>query len=194
MLPPGHIAAGYLTADLLIKIGKPNLPANELRALPWIGAAFGFAPDLDMFVAFAQAHGFTIPGTQINHRRFPTHRPFLWFCAGIIIYAAAAVFGRSQTQNANAATLAEFWKYIGLIVWIAPWSHFALDSIKGGVKWLWPFRKNFYALKEPGVKEEISGKRFFGYWKNFLHHYAEKAMPVLILEIILLAVWIIVLI
>ncbi len=182
MLPPGHIAAGYLTADLLVKIGRPALPARELAALPWIGAVFGFAPDLDMFLAFAQARGFTIPGTKINHRKFPTHAPLLWLFAGAAVFAGAA------------AAHSLLWKYIGLIVWLAPWSHFALDSIKGGVKWLWPFRENFYALKEAGVKEEIPGRGFFEYWKNFLRHYAAKGLPVLILEIAILTVWILVLI
>jgi hypothetical protein len=50
MLPPGHIAAGYLTALAAIKIFKPDFDQQQINQLLVLGMFWGFAPDLDVFL------------------------------------------------------------------------------------------------------------------------------------------------
>jgi hypothetical protein len=174
MLPPGHTAAGFLVAKTLLAITHPALSTTQLNTLLVAGAFFGFAPDLDMFYAFLKARGFTIPGKKINHRAFITHRPFVWLVAGLLI-----------SLLANSP----FWTYFGLLVWLGSWSHFILDSHFVGVMWLWPFSHNFYAVKNPGQREENNTKGFFNYWFTFLTKvYPKVSPPTFYTEILLLLI------
>ena len=174
MLPPGHIAAGFLVAEGLLAVINPALTSNEFNALLFTGAFFGFVPDLDMFYAFFKARGFTIPGTKINHRAYLTHRPLFWLGVASIVF----IFAPS-----------EFWKLFAVLVWLGTWSHFVLDSLKVGVMWLWPFTNKFYALKSAGEKEDNKSKGFFKYWFTHLtYFYPKKFTSTFVLEIIILFV------
>jgi membrane-bound metal-dependent hydrolase YbcI (DUF457 family) len=162
MLPPGHIAAGFLTAKALLHFAHPGLSAAQQTHLLWWGAFFGFAPDLDNFVAFAKVRAWWYkPGTDSNiHRRFYSHLPVLWLFAGLLIY----VFAWSP-----------YYKMFGLVVWLGSWSHFLLDSIDiYGIMWLWPFNKEIWALKDRGVDVKINSKGFFEFWFNFLKFYVTR--------------------
>ncbi len=159
MLPPGHIAAGFLTAKALLYFTHTGLTQPQQTQLLWWGAFFGFAPDLDNFVAFAKVRAWWYkPGTDSTiHRRFYSHLPVLWLVAGLLVY----FFAQSP-----------YYKMFGLIVWLGSWSHFLLDSIDlYGIMWLWPFNKEIWAFKNRGVEEKIAGKSFFEYWFNFLKVY-----------------------
>jgi hypothetical protein len=173
MLPTGHIAAGFLTAKLTIALIDPQLNISETNTLLLAGAFFGFVPDLDMFYAFFKARGFTIPGTKINHRAYLTHRPLVWLAASIILYILSP---------------SEFIKILAIIMWLGSWSHFVLDSLQVGIMWLWPFSNKFYALKDPGIKEDNRTKGFFNYWFTYLtHFYPKKFTSTFILELVILS-------
>ncbi len=158
MLPPGHIAAGFLTAEALLKITHPNLTPNQLNQLLFWGAFWGFAPDLDYFYSFALEKAFTIKDTEKNnHRRFITHAPVVWLTAGLLIFFLAT---------------SPFWKTFGLLVWLGSWSHFLLDSIEYGVIWLWPLSKKKYAFKHV-ESFNITKRGFFAYWWEFVKLYTK---------------------
>ncbi|MBI5530332.1 MAG: metal-dependent hydrolase [Candidatus Doudnabacteria bacterium] len=160
MLPPGHVAAGYLTAQALLKIVKPELPQAEINQLLWWGFFWGFAPDLDNFAAFLKVKSFYYNKKDNSiHRQFYTHIPVLWLLAGLAVYFLAA----------NA-----YWQMFGLLIWLGSWSHFLLDSIEYGVMWLWPFNKELWAFKNRGVKKQIDGESFFRYWTSFLKLYVTR--------------------
>ena len=90
MLPPGHIAAGFLTAEVLLKFVHPNLTPAEYNQLIWWGMFFSFAPDLDSFVSFAREKAFIILDPEKNnHRKYLSHAPILWAVAGLLIYFLA---------------------------------------------------------------------------------------------------------
>jgi hypothetical protein len=170
MLPFGHIAAGYLTAELLIEVAKPALSINQLHELLWFGALIGFVPDLDMFYAFWRAKSFQHSGQDFNHREFISHAPLLWlFIAILIIVFAPNLFVR----------------YLGLLVWLGTWSHFLLDSGSFGVRWLYPFSKRFYALKSPGVKHVNPATTFFAHWWHSLKSYYQENRLAFYVEILL---------
>jgi len=160
MLPPGHIAAGFLTARALLHFSRAGLSAAQQTQLLWWGTFFSFAPDLDSFVSFAREKSFTVRNPQKNnHRRFISHVPLLWMLAGLIIYFV----GQSP-----------YFKTFGLLLWLCSWSHFLLDSVEYGIMWLWPFNKEIWALKGRGADWKIQGKNFFEYWINFLKFYLTR--------------------
>jgi hypothetical protein len=172
MLPPGHIAAGFIVAKSLLVFTQAGFDQSQTNTLLFLGAFFSFAPDLDMFYAFVKTRSFTIPGTQINHRAYLTHSPLLWLALGLSIY-----FFSSDPLI----------QYTGLLLWLGSWSHFVLDSLKVGVRWLYPFSKKFYALEGPGNQENTPQKSFFAFWwYHFIHIYIKKFTSTFILEIILL--------
>ncbi len=173
MLPPGHVAGGYLTAYALIKIAKPDLDDAQIQQLLALGALFGFSPDLDMFAAFAKIKSWTIQSDKIDHRKFISHAPFVWLVAGLLIY-----FLSDST----------FIQYVGLLVWLGGWSHFVLDSFGHGIRWFWPFSKRLFALKDVDVKSNIAAPGFFNYWSTFLKHYTTQLSFYLEIVVIISAI------
>jgi membrane-bound metal-dependent hydrolase YbcI (DUF457 family) len=170
MLPPGHIAAGYLVAEALIRVSGVAFTDVQVRTLLLTGMIFAFAPDLDMFYGFARKHAWTASSTTFNHRKFVSHAPVLWLIAGLSVFAFASD---------------PFVQCIGLLLWLAPWSHFLLDSIRCGVSWLWPFSDTPYALTEAGKPYVNGERRFFRYWTGFVLWYAGTV--VFPLELIVIA-------
>ncbi len=158
MLPPGHIAAGFLTAKALLRYNHRSLTIHQQSMLLFWGALFGFSPDLDTFVSFAREKAFVVKNRQNNHRKFVSHAPILWLFAGLLIYFLAKT---------------AYVKDIGLLLWLASWSHFILDSIDYGIMWLWPFSKKVYALRNREVNFKIADKTFLGYWFEFLKYYSK---------------------
>ena len=172
MLPFGHLAAGYLVSDAILAAAKPALAPPQLRSLLLWGVFFSFAPDLDFFYAFAKKRSLTITGTDVNHRDYWTHRPMLWLGASLLFAAFAA---------------SPYWRWFGVMMLAGSWSHFLLDSIRTGVRWLWPFSRRFFALQAPGAIEANPVKGFFRHWLNMIRMYKEKAPLAFYLEIALVA-------
>jgi hypothetical protein len=173
MLPPGHIAAGYLVAEALLRVSGVALTDTQTRILLFLGVLFGFAPDLDMFYGFAKKHVWTASNTTFDHRQFLSHVPVLWLIAGLGVYALAS---------------GPFVQYIGLLLWLAPWTHFMLDSIQSGVRWLWPFSNKSFALVEPGMTYMNGERRFFKFWEGFVRWYLGTVIFPLELLVILCAI------
>ncbi|MCL5008802.1 MAG: metal-dependent hydrolase [Patescibacteria group bacterium] len=160
MLPPGHVAAGYLVAEGLLTVLKPQLSGAELNHLVWWGMFFSFAPDLDNFLAFFKIRSFYYYRKDNTiHRQFLTHVPVLWLLAGLLLY----LFGPTL-----------YVRYIGVMLWAGSWSHFILDSLDYGVMWLWPFNREVWALRGSGVKKQIDAPDFFNYWLSFLKLYTTR--------------------
>jgi membrane-bound metal-dependent hydrolase YbcI (DUF457 family) len=174
MLPPGHIAAGYLTAHALLKITQPDLDQHQINQLFIWGTFFGFAPDLDTFAAFAKEKAFVFKDKKgANHRKFWSHAPALWLIAGLLIYFTS---------------VDSYWKYVGLLLWLGSWSHFLLDTIQYGIMWLWPFSKNIFAIKDKEMSLNIQESRFFPYWWKFVREYSRLISFKLEVLIILIAI------
>lgn len=160
MLPPGHIAGGYLTSKLLQKALPYTFTTREKKILSFCGAFFGFMPDLDFFYAFAKAKSWIISTEMIDHRTFLTHTPLPWMILGLLVFTLAKK---------------PFAKAIGLLLWLGTWSHLILDSIEHGVRWLWPFSKHLYAIA--GVVERIDTRSaFVSFWGSFLTWYATHSI------------------
>ncbi len=153
MLPPGHIAAGYLTAKILTSSLHYNLTATQVNEISLIGAIIAFIPDLDFFFAFAKIKRLRIDSEAVNHRKLFTHTPIFWLVIGLIIFFVAST---------------DFGKVIGLVVWLSAWSHLILDS-EWGIMWLWPAAKRFFPFSESFYKRRYQFKHrqsesFWKYW------------------------------
>lgn len=175
MLPPGHIAGGYLAAAALLKIAKPDLDPQHIHALLALGAFFGFAPDLDVFISFVKAKSFTVPDQSFNHRYFWSHTPLPWLIVSLLIFFLATD---------------PFLKYVGLVIWVSSWSHFLLDSLAFGIMWLWPLSRKHFALsrKEYNLMGEAGQKHFFQYWATFLLNWFKIYKISLSIELILIII------
>ncbi len=160
MLPPGHVAAGFLSAQALLQIIKPDLSVTQDHSLLWWGAFWSFAPDLDTFWAFIKVKALYYNQKDNSiHRQFLTHIPLLWLIPALLIHFLA------QSQ---------YWRMFGLVMLAGSWSHFLLDSLEYGVMWLWPFNRHVWAFKNSGIKHQLSGDTFWAYWKNFLKYYLKR--------------------
>lgn len=175
MLPPGHIAGAYLTTSAMLILINPAVTPDQLVVLLWIGIFFGFAPDLDFFYGFITRKTLTPSEGSFDHRAFLSHAPLLWLIAGIL-----------------TAFIAQdpFWKVVGLLIWMGSWTHFILDSIEGGIMWLWPINKKHYALVSGERKFITREKRFWPFWIEFTKWYAVTFLSFkLEIAVILLAGW-----
>ncbi|GAC1412635.1 MAG: hypothetical protein NVSMB66_2190 [Candidatus Doudnabacteria bacterium] len=154
MLPPGHIAAGFITAKVVISSLNYNLSTEQVKQLSLWGTFFAFAPDLDFFYAFYKSKSLRIENDKVIHRKFVTHAPLLWLIAGLGIFFLSN---------------APYYKVFGLLVWFCSWSHFILDS-ESGIMWLWPFSKRFYPFSEKyyqrkyATETRSTAKGFWNYW------------------------------
>ncbi len=89
MLPTGHIAAGFLTAEAVIHFVHPAITLHQQHQLLLWGMFFGFAPDLDEFYYFIKNKNLLVSGEEgvkKNHRQYYSHTPVLWLIAGLSIY------------------------------------------------------------------------------------------------------------
>jgi membrane-bound metal-dependent hydrolase YbcI (DUF457 family) len=172
MLPPGHIAAGYLVGRAVLYYGHPDITASQRNILLFLGCFFAFAPDFDFLYVFFKEKGFVIKKGDTNHRKLLSHAPVLWLIVGLVIYSFASD---------------DFWRYVGLFAWLCSWSHFLMDSIQHGVMWLWPFSTRSFALKDPDIKHPpLPSDNFISHWLLFLKFYAYKVRWTFYAEVLVL--------
>jgi hypothetical protein len=177
MLSPGHLAAGYLTAKVVLKIIKPDLNSEQFDVLFLWGAIFGAAPDLDLSYNTLRPDKKTVNLADCrdkdSHRNHFTHAPLVWLTIGIFIFFISLYFNSL------------FLKCLALILWICSWTHFALDSLEDGIRWFWPFNKKFFRLKNIQLLPEVRNNGFLKEFAYFLKHYTKKFKLTFYLEVVL---------
>ena len=146
----GHLPAGYLTAAVFLSKDRSHGVQRKLR---WAAALVGSVfPDLDLI------YFYTLGGRQTLHHHYWTHLPFVWFC----VAAVAA------------------WHPIGRIFVASVFVHLILDTIAGGILWLWPFDPVSVVLVDVAAAH--------GWWVwNFVFHWSFSFEIVVTLAAIL--VW-----
>lgn len=171
MLPPGHIAGGYIVALGYVAILQPDIPAKEIDTLLTTAAFFAFAPDLDMFITFFRQRSARLGQKENNHRYLVTHTPFFW----LLVSASFAVF-----------TPKPFGWHIASVVFLGALSHLILDSIQFGIMWLYPVSRRVYALRDRAVEFHLPPKGFVAHWTDLVIAYARRFTLTFVLEIILI--------
>ncbi|MEJ0021138.1 MAG: metal-dependent hydrolase [Candidatus Doudnabacteria bacterium] len=151
MLPPGHIAGGYL-AGKVAAIWIPQLNQPEYLALC---ALFGFFPDLDFFYVFYKKRKF-IADEKINHHEFVSHAPLLYLA---VFLAWFALFPQT-------------WLVATTFI-LGTWSHFVIDTITtDGIAWLYPFSKKRFGLS-PDPEIPLVDRKFWDFWTDFVKQYSK---------------------
>lgn len=148
MLLPGHLAGGYLAARVYLKLSHLALTSHQTSLLLWLGVLAGILPDFDWLRMFWAAKSFKPKDTTI-HRRYFSHLPLFWVAVCVILYVLA------QTIFMRAAVIVFF---------LAVMSHMLFDSLEFGLMWLWPFKKECYAVFEYRPKINWAGRSFWDYW------------------------------
>ncbi len=178
MLPPGHLAAGFLSAVVVLSQATKPAPAPvEAKRLLWLGALFGFAPDLDVFWLFL-SHKTLLPSSNgdYNHRLYLSHAPLVWLMVGLIVFILARTV---------------FQRRVVIVALAAAGSHFLFDSIEYGLKWLWPFSQKFHAVfmaGNPVVPPALMSANLTWAWSAFLVEYSQCLTARVELAVIALAV------
>lgn len=110
----GHLPAGYLlTRGLQRKF-------NTDKFL-WAGLLASVFPDIDML------YFYFVDDRQTLHHHYWTHLPLIWITLWLLFTAIAVAL-----KNKNILVLTTI-IFSNIIL------HFALDSIVGGIAWLYPF-------------------------------------------------------
>lgn len=151
MLPPGHMAGGYLLAKL-VALSNTNLANATFFGFT---ALFAFIPDLDTFVSFSKSKSLTIH-EGVNHRLYFTHAPLLY----LAIFIIWVILFPGSSQVAYAFIL-------------GTWSHFLLDTLsEAGIMWLYPFTNKSISFKaDKNFLPE--GSQFLSHWIDFLKKYSK---------------------
>ena len=141
----GHLPAGYLaTTALLDRSGVARDARPRLLAL---GLVASVAPDFDLLYFYLVGHQ-----QRVHHAYFP-HLPYFW----LVTVTVAAVTLKFIGAKRNA------W----LVLWIIALNvmlHLVLDTITGGIRWLWPFSDTYLRLVS------VPSRYHPWYW-NFIRHW-----------------------
>ncbi len=113
-----HLPAGYLLAT-----------AGNARGLTALGACLlgSIFPDLDLIWFYL------IDNRQFHHHLYWVHIPGFWLPLAATLYGTAYLAGQRIPAPVG-------WFLCGIVL------HIALDSIAGGVAWLWPFSDTVYTM------------------------------------------------
>jgi inner membrane protein len=134
----GHLPASYLWTRALQRW------RNEPRWL-WLGLLAGMLPDLDLL------YFFLVDERQHLHHTYWTHLPFAWLVAGGMLAALLSALPSRGLRSAASI----FFSNILL--------HLLLDSLSGGIAWLYPASDNLWRLVE------VPARPGFWVWSFVLH-------------------------
>ncbi len=141
----GHLPAGYLCTRAMLR--HLPVPAGSRKALLWTGLAASVLPDLDL------AYFYLIDNRQHLHHGYWPHVPALWL----------ALFGLGAGVSLWLGNRPAF--LIVLVFSANALLHLLLDSIAGGILWLYPVSaRSFQLVEVPAV---------YGWWVwNFVLHWS----------------------
>lgn len=118
----GHLPSGYL----LYRYCKYKWDGDTSKFL--IAALLGSVfPDFDMF------YFYLVDNRMHSHHSYWIHIPFYWFLCHLLITLILITISRHLINLAN-------------VFFIAIYIHLLLDSVAGGILWLYPFSSEYFSL------------------------------------------------
>lgn len=150
-----HLPAGYLATRLILS--RQPAPEPLRRRLLALGMAASVLPDLDLLWFY-----FVDDRRQVHHAYLP-HLPLAWMA--LFAAAVGVMWMRGAGRKAWLAVLV-----FGANVML----HQVLDTMAGGIRWLWPVSHAELALSHVEA-------RYQPWYLNFILHWT------FILEIAVLA-------
>jgi inner membrane protein len=130
-----HLPAGYILARGMRQHWGPTFAAIM------VGSVF---PDLDMVWFHLVDHG------AIHHHRYWVHAPGFWALLGAVVLPLMALTKRPLLPA------------IGFLASVL--IHLILDSVGGGIMWLWPFSTDLFALIEVPATQSHWVLSFLLHW------------------------------
>lgn len=117
-----HLFAGYLCTRHTIRRARDQLKdSKNWRYYLALGVLCAVLPDFDLL------YFYTIDNRQHLHHSYWTHIPIFWVIIAGLVYAVSRwVF------NKRVGVLC-------LILLVNTWVHLILDTVAGGIYWLYPF-------------------------------------------------------
>lgn len=180
MVLPGHLAGGYLATSAFLAVAPiAALSPTQTTAILVIGTLFGDSPDIDLLWFYIQKK--FNKSSDKSHRDYITHTPIFWLIVSLIVVTIGLL------DNS------EFIQYIGWAVLCGSWSHFILDTIEYGIRWLWPFSNQRFTLRqvpEVLIENEIPGTPSY-YVKYLKNVYIKRISFYLEILIVLIALFVI---
>ncbi|MCL5435571.1 MAG: metal-dependent hydrolase [Patescibacteria group bacterium] len=175
MLPPGHIAAGYLTTRIAIAELLTFYPQAAASRFWAVGILASVVIDLDDLYAFIRIGRPIAATVEVDHRKFISHAPFLH------LFIAACGFGLASVFKSGD------WQLYSLLYLVGTWTHFFFDSFGYGIMWLWPFDRKLYSFFNVNKRLAVSEKLpVVSYWLRFFREYLRY--PPVLIEISLLII------
>jgi len=110
----GHLPAGFLLTRWL----QERLQTTKFL---WVGLVASVFPDIDML------YFYLIDDRQTLHHQYWTHLPLVWIALWLLMIMAAKIL---KNRTVYLVTMIVFANIV---------LHFILDSIVGGIGWLYPF-------------------------------------------------------
>lgn len=163
MVLPGHLAGGYLAAYSLLALSHVSFSGTDTAILLAIGILAGEAPDVDLIPFYFEykkdrAHKIS------HHREYFTHAPIVWIGFSLAISLLGFIFNSI------------FMEFAGLVVLVSSLSHFILDSIEHGIRWIWPFSNRRFFILEATYPNGINERKgtFSYYWKFIFSTYIKR--------------------
>ena len=124
-----HPAAGYLiTAFWESNVGKADRFALESWQLHCIGFVAASLPDVDM------VYQLIFDPREVSHRLYWSHTPIYWLIISLFMLSFLSFFGK------------KVYLYLAKLVSLQIFVHLLLDSVVGGLRWLYPWSLQRYGL------------------------------------------------
>jgi len=143
----GHPAAGYVWTRFLLKKGVLNGSAGiEYHACLLLGLISSVLPDFDLL------YFFFIDFKKHTHHTFLPHIPAFWVIIAIISMLLCIIFKNRQLKK------------VSLIIISNVVIHLLLDTISGGIYWLYPFSGQECTVFEIRTKYDMWVLNYFLHW------------------------------
>ena len=112
-----HLPSGYL-------LGRGAGVRGAAMAAALLGSV---APDFDMLWFDLVDHG------RVHHHDYPTHIPGCWLIVAVIVLGLLRVLAPAKL-------------FIAAMFFAGIFLHLVLDTLVGGIMWLWPFNDRLITL------------------------------------------------
>lgn len=123
-----HIFAGYLGSRYYVNKADPEPGARQSLVYLFTGMFFSIFPDIDLlyfyFITQHQPH---------SHHAYWIHMPWFW----VVTLLLATIISRGLKKN---------WQPYIVLSGFGIASHLVLDSVAGGIYWLYPFSDIYWRM------------------------------------------------
>ena len=177
MVLPGHIAGGFIATNIILSLINHNLSLSQVQLMYILGSLSGEIPDIDLLLFYFKKN----KKTDSTHREYITHAPLFWLIVSIMISLLGIVIGSKLVIIS------------GIILLAGTWSHFILDSIEDGIRWLWPISNKTFCLIKEKTEQNSYGKKIgsLSYYVEYIRReYFRKVSFYAEIVVVIIAIFI----